>query len=80
MSAAEMLLEKAKGLTESQAEVVMRCIDAVRGPSPKPSELMRMPREVREQIMASQFADAERIYRENPELIMEDTEAPLEYE
>ena len=80
MSATELLLEKAKGLSEPEAEIVLRCIDALHGPSPKPSELRKMPADVREQIISAQFAKAKNLYRDNPDLFIEDWDPPLDYE
>jgi hypothetical protein len=79
MSATELLIEKAKNLSESDAAFVLRCIDALHGPSPKPTELLKMPRYVRDQIIAAQFSKAEALYRDNPDLIMEDCEGPMDY-
>jgi hypothetical protein len=81
MSAAEIITEKIKGLSESEAEVVLRCIEGLRGQSPLPSELMMMPPDVRNKIITAQFerAAAEGLY-DDPELIMDDREGPLEHD
>ena len=38
-----------------------------------------MPLEFRERILASQMVIAEKIYRENPELVWDDAEPPMDY-
>jgi hypothetical protein len=80
MSATELIREKAKDLTETEARFLLRCIESLRGPSPKPTELAELPVEIRDQIIAEQFAKAEALYRDNPDLIMEDKEGPVDYE
>ena len=40
---------------------------------------MRLPPEVRDRVLAAQMETAEAIYRENPDLIWDDAEAPMDY-
>jgi hypothetical protein len=58
MSATELVAEKVKGLTEKEAELILLCIDGIRGPSPSASELFLLPREVRQRIFAAQVDKA----------------------
>jgi hypothetical protein len=44
------------------------------------SELMRLPPAERRRILRSQARQAEALYRDNADLIVEDAEAPLDYE
>ena len=77
MSATELLIEKARALSEPEAKSVLGFIDHLQRRRIKASELMKLPRSVRHQILREQFADAEALYRDNPDLIMEDTEGPM---
>jgi len=80
MSATELIVEKARTLTEPQAEVVLAYIDEVtKRPVPSAVELMRLPPEVRDRVLAAQMAVAEKIYRENPDIIWDDAEPPMDY-
>ena len=80
MSATELIAEKSRTLTEPQAEAVLAYIeDITRHPAPTAAELMKLPPAVRARILAAQMALAERIYRENPELIWDDAEPPMDY-
>ena len=80
MSAIELISEKSRSLTEAQALSVLAFIEALGQPqSPSASELMKLPLEVRQRVLAAQMVAAEKIYRENPELIWDDAEAPMDY-
>ena len=79
MSATELVVEKVKQLSEVEAESVLAYIAQIHPTrAPSPVELMRLPKSERRRILAAQAEKAEALYREHPEIIMEDTEAPLD--
>jgi hypothetical protein len=76
-----MVVEKVKALDEFQAQAVLKFIQELATvPVLSARELMRLPTEERRRILASQARQAETLYRQNPEMIVEDTDAPLGYE
>ena len=76
-----MLAEKVKGLPELQAQAVLTFIQEIASaPALSAIELMRLPPAERRRILASQARQAEALYRQNPEMIVEDADAPLSYE
>jgi hypothetical protein len=75
MTAAE--LTKSLETGSSKSESVLEYIERLHGRPLRPSELMKLPRPIRLQIMEEQFALAADIYQKNPDLIMEDTEGPM---
>ncbi len=80
MSATELIAEKSRTLTAPQAEVVLAFIeDITRRPAPTATELMKLPPEIRERILAAQMGQAERIYRENPDIIWDVVDPPMDY-
>ena len=80
MSTTELIMQKAKSLTEAEAREVLAFLDQLRPTrAPRPSELLRMPPAERERILTAQAASAETLYRENPDLIVEDWDEPLDY-
>ena len=80
MSAVELIAEKSRSLTEVQALTVLAFIEALGTQrAPPAGELRKMPLEFRERILASQMVIAEKIYRENPELVWDDAEPPMDY-
>ena len=81
MSATELVSEKIKSLSEPEALAVLDFLNQLppRTRAPKASELLCMPAAERERILAAQAASAERLYRENPEMIVEDWDEPLDY-
>lgn len=81
MSTREMVAEKVQGLNEVQAQAVLNFIQELStSPTLSAAELMRLPPDERRRILANQARQAETLYRENPELIAEDTDAPVSYE
>src|SRR5947207_2753874 len=81
MSAVELVVEKVKLLSESQAESVLSYIERLKsGESPTARELRRMPAEERRRILSAQAAEAAEHYRQNPDLIVEDVDPPWDYE
>ena len=80
MTPTELVVEKVRKLSESQANIVLAFIDGIsESPRISPSDLMRLPVEHRHAILEAQAAKAESLYRNDPELVCEDTEAPLPY-
>jgi hypothetical protein len=77
MSATELIMEKARGLTEPEALSVLDFIDRLKGRALKPTELMKLPREVRNLLVTDWFAGADEFYQKNPDLIIDDKEGPI---
>jgi hypothetical protein len=77
MSATELLVEKAKGLSEPEAAAVLGFIDRLDGRRLRASELIKLPRELRHEIVKDWFKGAEEFYRDNPDVIIEDVEGPI---
>ena len=76
-----MVAEKVKGLAEFQAQAVLTFIEEISSaPVLSATELMRLPPAERRRILASQARQAEALYRQNPEMIVEDSDPPLSYE
>lgn len=42
-------------------------------------EIMKLPSQQRKRILARQFQEAEKLYKDNPELIVPDVDAPIDY-
>jgi hypothetical protein len=81
MSTSEMVAEKVKGLPEFQAQAVLTFIQELSAsPVLSATELMRLPLAERRRILAGQARQAEALYRQNPEMIVDDADAPLSYE
>ena len=76
-----MVAEKVKGLAEFQAQAVLTFIEELSNtPVLTATQLMRLAPADRRRILASQARQAEALYRQNPEMIVEDADAPLTYE
>ena len=76
-----MVAEKVKGLAEFQAQAVLTFIEELSNtPVLTATQLMRLAPADRRRILASQARQAEALYRQNQEMIMEDGDAPLSYE
>jgi hypothetical protein len=81
MSATELIAERSRRLTETQAETILACMDALaESPAPTARDLMNLPPAIRRKILAQQAGRAEKIYRGSPGLIAEEHEPPLEHE
>ena len=80
MSTAELVAEKVKALPESQARAVLAFIQELSSsPALSAAELMRLPSSERRRVLSDQARLAEVHYRQTPEMIVEDAEAPLPY-
>ena len=81
MSTSELVAEKVKRLPEFQAQAVLTFIQELsNSPVLSAPELMRLPPAERRHILAAQARQAEALYRQNPEMVVEDADAPLSYE
>jgi hypothetical protein len=80
MSAVELVTEKVKSLSETEAQNVLVYLAQIKSIAPTARELRRMPREERDRILAAQAAEAEPHHRANPHLIVEDVDPPMDYE
>ena len=80
MSAIELIAERTRDLTESQALTVLAFIEEVAiKPAPSATALRKLPLDTRQRILAEQMERAAEIYRQNPDIIVEDFDPPLEY-
>lgn len=81
MSTTDLVIEKAKTLTEEEAEAVLTYIARLpRGRCWTAQELMRLPLQERSRILEAQIDEAAEHYRNNPDLIMDVVDAPFDYE
>ena len=80
MSTTDLIIEKVRGLTEMQAQAVLAFVrELSESPSLSATELMRLPRAERQRILTSQARQADQVYRQNPDMLVEDVEAPLNH-
>jgi hypothetical protein len=81
MSAAELVAEKAKQLSEAEARSVLAYIARLPGERRWTArELMLLPLEERDRILEKQAAQAAELYRSDPDLVMDVVDPPLDYE
>jgi hypothetical protein len=81
MSTIELVAEKVKALPEFQAQAVLTFIQELSAsPDLSATDLMRLPPVERRRVLAAQARQAEALYRQNPELVVEENDAPLNYE
>jgi len=81
MSATDIVIEKAKDLTDEEAKAVLTCI--AHFPRPRrwtARELLLLPLAERSRILEAQATEATEHYRNNPDLIVEDVDPPFDYE
>jgi len=72
MNTSEMVAEKVKQLPEFQAQAVLTFIvELSASPAMAATKLMRLPLAERRRILSSQARQAEAIYRQNPESVVE---------
>lgn len=80
MTATELVVEKAKHLSEVDAELVLAYIDELAVlPRLSAFELTQLPPAQRRAILEKQAAKADAVYRSDPDLICEDADGPLPY-
>jgi hypothetical protein len=80
VSTVDLVIEKVKGLPENQVAAVWAFIrELSERPALTAVELMRMSPVDRRRILSEQARQAETVYRQNPELMIDDTETPLNY-
>jgi hypothetical protein len=78
MSTSEMVAQKVMELPEYQAQAVLTFIEELSSaPALSATELMRLPPAKRRRVLASQARQAEAFYRQNPEVVIEEADAPL---
>jgi hypothetical protein len=81
VSTSDMIAEKARQLPEFQALVVLAFIDELSSvPVPDAVELMRLPPAERRRVLSIQARQAEATYRQDPDLIAEDADAPVNHD
>ncbi len=80
VSTTDLIVEKLKGLPEIQAEAVLTFIrEMTESRHLTATELMRLAPAERRRILSNQARQAEVLYRQRPDMIVEDAEAPLKY-
>lgn len=80
MNSSELLVERARKLSEHQAELVLAYMDELVASSHlSPSDLLRLGPAQRRAILQAQAEKAEAVYRSDSTLICEDAEGPLPY-
>ena len=79
MSTAELIYEKAKQLSENEAQAVLGYVMKLKPAPITAKELRRLPKEERQRLLAAQAEGAETLYREQPEIINDCVDAPLDY-
>ena len=73
MNTTELVAVKIKALSESDAQTVLGLINHLSaGMAPSARELLRLPRAERNKILAAQAESAASLYRQNPDMIVED--------
>lgn len=77
MSATELLIERARRLTEPEAISVLDFIERLQGRELKPTELLKLPKDIRDKIVGEWFEGADDFYRKNPDLVVDDREGPI---
>ena len=74
-------MQKAKSLTEAEAlEVLVYIARLPRQCRWTAQELMLLPLEERNRILEAQMTQAAELYRNDPDLVMEIVDEPLDYE
>ena len=77
MSSAQLIVEKLKGLTDTQTDMVLKYIDTVQTRVPRGRELLQMPRELRRRLFREQIEKYGNPYKDDPNLIIDDKEGPV---
>lgn len=81
MSTAELAAEKVRGLPELQAQAILTFIEELSTSAAlSAAELMRLPPAERRRILTAQARVAEALYRKDSAMIVEETDAPLDYD
>lgn len=79
MSTAELIYEKAKELSEAQAQSVLKYVVTLKPGPLTARELRRLPKEERQRWLAAQADGAEALYRNQPAILNDCVDAPLDY-
>ena len=70
MSTAELIYEKAKLLSEPEAQSVLKYVVTFKPSALTARELRRLPKPERSRLLAAQATDAETLYREQPQILV----------
>jgi hypothetical protein len=80
MTTAELVAEKVKALPEFQASAVLVFIQELSATTAiSAAQLMRLPQAERRRILSNQARQAEMLYREDPEMVVEKLDAPMDH-
>ena len=79
MSTAELIYEKAKLLSEPEAQSVLSYVVKIKPAALTARELRRLPKTERARLLAAQAAGAETLYREQPHILNNCVDAPIDY-
>ncbi len=80
MTTAELVAQRVRTLPEPQASAVLAFIEELSTtPVLGPAELMRLPPADRRRILSNQARQAEILYRRHPDMIVEETDPPLDH-
>jgi hypothetical protein len=58
--------------------LVQQALRQIEAKTLSPKELMKLPPEKRSSIITKQFQEAEKLYQENPDLIVPDVDVPID--
>jgi len=59
--------------------LIQQALRQIRPDTLSAREIMRLPPEERDAIVSKQFQDAEKLYQDNPDLIVPDVDPPMAY-
>ena len=79
MSTAELIYAKAKLLSETEAQSVLSYVVKLKPAALNARELRRLPKAERGRLLAAQADGAEALYREQPQILNDCMDAPLDY-
>jgi hypothetical protein len=79
MSTAELIYEKAKLLSEPEAQSVLSYVVKLKPATLTARELRRLPSAERARLLAAQSAGAETLYCEHPQILNDCVDAPIDY-
>jgi hypothetical protein len=79
MSKAELIYEKAKLLSDADAQTILDYLTKLEPVPLTARALRRLPKEERQQYLAARVKEAEALYLTQPALMNDCVDAPLEY-
>ncbi len=59
--------------------LVQQALQQIKPNTLSAKEIMKLPPQKRKRILTQQFQEAEKLYKDNPELIVPDVDAPIDY-